>query len=156
MWTCPTCSQDLTIGTFRSGRAIQFNYAPATDVTQPADNPPTGMLLDNAFVNIATIAALAPGQSRLAWASFNTDVGYFRWLGSQTGSSFGSQTVLVTRSLADPSIWTVTTPVPAVASGGYTAGDLSVLLRAGPRNTLTPVGLYHMAFAMTVSCPLCP
>ncbi|MGQ0736832.1 MAG: hypothetical protein ACT4QD_24665 [Acidobacteriota bacterium] len=139
MWTCAACSQDLTIGTFRSGRAIQFTYSPATDVTQPTGtNPPTGVLLDNAFVNIRDIALLAPGQTKLTRASFNTDIGYFRWLGapppehgggSLTGSAYGSQAVVVTRSLEDPSVWTVSTPVPSVTSGSYTAGDLSVLLR---------------------------
>ena len=65
-------SEDLTIGTFQSGRTMWFFYAPATDVAQPTLNPPVGTLQDNAFVNIHNIGAMALGETKLTNASFNT------------------------------------------------------------------------------------
>ena len=74
-------SQDLTLGTFRSGRTIHFSYTPAVDVSQPTANPPVGSLVDNAFVNIRNIGAMGVGTTKITRASFNTAIGYFRWLG---------------------------------------------------------------------------
>lgn len=141
-------SQDLTIGTFQSGRTMWFFYTPATDVAQPTSNPPSGTLQDNAFMNIRNIGAMALGETKLTLASFNTAVGYFRWLNGQ----YGSQAVIVTRN--SQTHWTVSAdPSPMVVPGG---GDLGVLLKDAPRNTVTPVGLYHMAFGLDVNCPTCP
>ena len=141
-------SEDLTIGTFQSGRTMWFFYTPATDVTQPTSNPPSGTLQDNAFMNIRNIGAMAVGETKLTLASFNTAIGYFRWLNSQ----YGSQAVVVTRN--SQTNWIVSAdPSPMALPGG---GDLAVLLKDAPRNTLTPVGLYHMPLGLDVNCPTCP
>ncbi len=160
-------SQDVTVGTFQSGRTINFSYAPAIDVAQPTLNPPAGTLKDNAFMNIRNIGAMAVGTTKITRASFNTAVGHFRWLGganpstgATTDPSYGSQAVVVYR--ADANTWHVHTPVPAESGYwdgspvqvNYTAGDLNVLLKEA-KGKLTPVGLYHMAFGLTVTCPLC-
>jgi hypothetical protein len=120
---------------------------------------------DNAFVNIRDIAAMAPGETKITRASFNTSVGYFRWLDgpppihpqqAPPSDSYGSMAVEVTRSFDNPQTWVVTTPVPAVPyAGGDYAGDLSILLRDGRKNTLTAIGLYHLPFGLTVTCPNC-
>jgi hypothetical protein len=161
-------SQDVTVGTFRSGRRINFSYAPATDVGQPTANPPAGALSDNAFMNIRNIGAMRVGDTKITRASFNTAVGYFRWLGGPnpstgvtTDPSYGSQAVVVYRESA--TTWRVHTPVPAESgyfdgipvAVDYTAGDLSVLLKE-LKGKLTPVGLYHMPFGLTVTCAACP
>ncbi len=158
-------SQDVTVGTFQSGRKIHFSYTPATDVGQPTTNPPSGSLVDNAFMNIRNIGAMAVSSTKITRASFNTAVGYFRWLGAPnpvtgatTDLSYGSQAVVVYRE--NRTTWHVETPVPFVSKvwdateNTYTAGDLNVLLKEA-KGKLTPVGLYHMPFGLTVTCPLC-
>jgi hypothetical protein len=161
MWTCDDCSQDLTIGTFASGRTLFFNYA---NKVAGSGSGPTGMMYDNAFVNVRDIAAMSPGDTKITRASFGTSVGHFRWLGapppthaqSLLGPSYGSQAVEVTRA-ADGDTWSVSTPAyPVQYPEDYYAGDLSVLLRDAPRNTLEPIGLYQMPFGLTVTCPNCP
>ncbi len=125
-----------------------FFYTPASDVVQPTANPPFGTLQDNAFMNIRNIGAMALGETKLTLASFNTAVGYFRWLNGQ----YASQAVVVTRN--SRTNWTVSAdPAPTVLPGG---GDLAVLLKDAPRNTLTPVGSYHLPFGLDVNCPTCP
>jgi hypothetical protein len=160
-------SQDVTVGTFRSGRTVRYVFTPATDVDQPTLEPPLGILSDNSFVNIHNIASMTVGDTKITRASFNTAVGYFRWLGAPhpgtgatTGVSYGSQAVVVTRT--GPMTWDVHTPdSPAPFSDGspipmtYYAGNLAVLLKDAPRNTLAPVGLYHMSFGLAVTCPSC-
>ena len=153
-------SQDVTVGTFQSGRKIKFSYTPAVDVTQPTANPPAGTLVDNAFMNIRNIGAMPVLSTKITRASFNTAVGYFRWLGgpnpstgATTDPSYGSQAVVVTRTGAIT--WDVYTPDPVAVYSGYNAGDLNVLLKEA-KGKLTPVGLYHMRFGLTVTCPLCP
>ena len=161
-------SQDVTVGTFRSGRRIHFSYAPAGDVVQPSPNPPAGYLEDNAFMNIRNIGAMPLYSTKITHASFNTAVGYFRWLGAPnpstgatTNLSYGSQAVVVYR--ASQNTWQVHTPVPAESGYldgsptalDYTAGDLSVLLKEA-KGKLTPVGLYHLPFGLTVTCTACP
>lgn len=159
MYTCPDCSQDLTIGTFSSGRTIAFDYRNKVD---GSGSGPTGTMNDNAFVNVRAIAAMGIGEIRTTKASFNTAVGYFRWLGSPypaggsvTGDPYGSQAVVVERT--SQTTWEVHTPVPpdTQIAPGYTAGDLNVLLKDGRRGTLVPVGNYHMPFGLTVTCT-CP
>lgn len=99
-------------------------------------------------MNIRNIGAMALGSTKLTTASFNTAVGYFRWLNGQ----YGSQAVVVTR--LSQTHWTVAAdPSPMVLPGG---GDLAVLLKDAPRNTLTPVGMYHLPFGLDVNCPTCP
>ncbi len=154
-------SQDVTVGTFRSGRKINFTYAPATDpgLPQYSASPPEGSLSDNAFMNIRNIGAMPVGSEKITRASFNTAVGYFRWLsgpnpttGATTDPSYGSQAVVVTRT--NPTTWMVRTPEPGTWDG-YPVGDLSVLLKEA-KGKLTPVGLYHMPFGLTVTCDACP
>ena len=140
-------SEDLTIGTFQSGRTMWFFYTPATGVTQPTLNPPSGTLQDNAFMNIRNIGAMAPGETKLTLASFITAVGYFRWLNGQ----YGSQAVVVTRNTKTN--WTVSADL---SPAGASDGDLAVLLKDASRNTVAPVGLYHMPFGLDVNCPTCP
>lgn len=141
-------SEDLTIGTFQSGRTMWFYYTPASDVTQPTANPPTGTLQDNAFVNIHNIGAMAVTETKVTRASFGTAVGHFRWL----EGTYGSQAVVVQRSSRTHwSVWADPAPM-ALPSGG----DLAVLLKDGPKLSLTPVGLYHMPFGLEVECPNCP
>ena len=156
-------SQDLTIGTFQSGRTIHFSYTPATCVMT---NCPSGSLVDNAFVNIRNIAAMGVGTTKITRASFNTAIGYFRWLGSPNPATglttdpwYGSQAVVVNRISA--TAWEIHTPVPAESGyldgtpiQDYTAGDLVVLLK-DLKGTVAPVGLYHMPFGLTVTCPAC-
>jgi hypothetical protein len=140
-------SQDLTIGTFQSRRTMWFFYTPAGDVVQPTANPPAGALQDNAFMNIRNIGAMAVGETKITTASFNTAIGYFRWLTGQ----YSSQSAVVTRLSATH--WVVASdPAPTAVAGG---GDLSVLLKDAPSNTLTAVGLYHMPFGLDVTCPNC-
>ena len=168
-------SQDLTIGTFSSGRTLSFDL---TDKVAGSGSGPTGDISDNAFVNIRAIANMERGETRPTRASFNTAIGYFRWLGSPlplggsvSGEPYGSQAVTVTRLVTgpqEPSVWDVYTPVPSEPSTyvdngqdpsveyPYTAGDLSVLLKSGRRGELTPIGLYHMAFGLKVTCATCP
>lgn len=152
-------SQDLTIGTFSSGRTLYFDYS---DKVPGSGTGPTGSMYDNAFVNIRDIAAMGIGEVRTTKASFNTTIGYFRWLGSPvpaggfaSGDSFGSQAVVVERTSAQT--WEVYTPVPpdTAIAPGYTAGDVNVLLKS-VKNTLTPIGNYHMPFGLTVTCATCP
>ncbi len=152
-------SQDLTIGTFSSGRTLYFDYS---DKVPGSGSGPTGVMYDNAFVGVRDIAAMAIGEIRTTKASFNTAVGHFRWLGSPvpvggvSGGPFGSEAVVVERTSAQT--WEVYTPVPpdTTIAPGYTAGDLNVLLKSGRRGELTPVGNYHMAFGLTVTCEKCP
>ena len=136
-------SEDLTIGTFRSGRTIRFAYTPASDVVQRTSNPPFGSLVDNAFVNIHAIGAMPIGETKLTHASFTTAVGLFGF-----GGNYGSQQIVVTRQ--SRFTWSVSTE--PYLSG---AGDLSVLLKS-VKNTWTPIGLYHMPFGLDVTCPTCP
>ncbi len=152
-------SQDLTIGTFSSGRTLYFDYS---DKVPGSGNGPTGIMYDNAFVNIRAIAAMGIGEIRTTKASFNTAIGYFRWLGSPlpadgsvSGGPFDSQAVVVERTSAQT--WEVYTPVPpdTMIAPGYTAGDRNVLLKT-VKNTLTPMGNYHMPFGLTVTCATCP
>ena len=158
-------SQDLTVGTFASGRTLYFDYS---DKVPGSGSGPTGIMYDNAFVNIRAIADMADGETRTTKASFNTSVGYFRWLGSPfpeagsvSGGPYGSQAVVVKRlqrlnPQTSPPVWEVYTPVPSEVMPDYTAGDLSVLLKSGRKGELTPVGLYHMPFGLTVTCNTCP
>ena len=152
-------SQDLTIGTFSSGRTLYFDYS---DKVPGSGSGPTGVMYDNAFVNIRAIAAMGIGEIRTTKASFNTAVGYFRWLGSPvptggsvSGGPFNSQAVVVERTSAQT--WEVYTPVPpdTVIAPGYTAGDRNVLLKS-VKNTLTSIGNYHMPFGLIVTCTTCP
>lgn len=152
-------SQDLTIGTFASGRTLYFDYS---DKVPGSGSGPTGFMYDNAFVAIRDIAAMRIGDKRTTKASFNTAVGYFRWLGSPvpaggsvSGGPYGSQAVVVERTTQ--TTWEVYTPVPSdsTIAPDYTAGDQNVLLKA-VKNTLTPVGNYHMPFGLTVTCTTCP
>lgn len=157
-------SQDLTIGTFSSGRTLHFDYRFSEPDTALV---PKGMVADNAFVAIRDIAAMGIGfaNRRTTKASFNTSIGYFRWLGSPipatgvwTGDdAYGSQAVIVERT--SQHTWQVNTPVPSEtfdADPDYTAGDLNVLLKSGRRGELTRIGNYHMAFGLTVTCTTCP
>jgi hypothetical protein len=141
-------SQDLTIGTFMSGRKLNFSYTPASVINGPA---PEGSLEDNSFVNSRNIAAMPLGP-KITKASFNTAIGYFRWLASPTpaggslqSESFDSQAVVVQRT--GDGTWEVYTPADPVpfwdeaSQTEYLAGDLSVLLKDGGRGTLTPVGV---------------
>jgi len=152
-------SQDLTIGTFSSGRTLYFDFS---GKVTGSGNGPTGTMFDNAFVNIRAIADMSIGETRTTKASFNTAIGNFRWLGSPlpeggsvSGEPYGSQAVVVERTAAET--WEVYTPVPpdTLIAPGYTAGDLNVLLKT-VKNTVTPIGNYHMPFGLTVTCTTCP
>jgi len=152
-------SQDLTIGTFSSGRTLSFDYS---DKVPGSGSGPTGVMSDNAFVGIRDIAAMGIGERRTTKASFNTAIGLLRWMGSPVpvGGSvseppYNSQAVIVERTSAQT--WEVYTPDPpdTLIAPGYTAGDINVLLKT-VKNTLTPIGNYHMAFGLTVTCTTCP
>ena len=152
-------SQDLTIGTFASGRSLYFNYS---NKVAGSGSGPTGVMYDNAFVGIRDIAAMGIGEVRTTKASFNTAVGNFRWLGSPvpaagsiSGGPYGSEALVVERT--SQQTWEIYTPVPsdAAIAPGYTAGDRNVLLKT-VKNTTTPVGNYQMAFGLTVTCEACP
>ena len=136
-------SEDLTVGTFQSGRTIQFFYTPASDVVQPSANPPSGSLVDNAFMNIRAIGAMQVGETRTTMAGFDTNVGKF-----QFNPNNGSLLVVVTRD--SQSHWTVSTEASLPG-----AGDLDDLLQAY-KNTTRVVGYYHMPFGLDVNCPTCP
>jgi len=151
-------SQDLTIGTFASGRTLYFDYSAKV---AGSGSGPTGVMYDNAFVNIRDIAAMGIGERRTTKASFNTAIGLLRWMGSPVpiGGSVSeppsnSQAVVVERT--DAQTWEVYTPDPpdTLIAPGYTAGDINVLLKT-VKNTLTPIGNYHMAFGLTVTCTTC-
>lgn len=136
-------SEDLTLGTFQSGRTIQFFYSPASDVVQPTLNPPSGSLVDNAFMNIHAIGAMQVGETKTTRAGFDTNVGKFQWYPVN-----GAQLVVVTRD--SQFHWTVSTE-PSLPD----AGDLSDLLQS-KKNTTQVVGFYHMPFGLDVTCPTCP
>ena len=151
-------SQDLTINTSASNRTLYFDYS---DQVPLSGSGPTGTMNDKAFVNIRGIAAMGVGQISTTRALINTAIGHFRWLGSPvpaggsvSGDSFGSQAVVVKRTSAET--WEVYTPVPpdTMIAPDYTAGDLNVLLKT-VKNTLTPIGNYHMRFGLTVTCADC-
>ncbi len=160
-------SQDVTVGTFSSGRKIRFSYTLLeANLLQPPAIPPLGTLEDNAFMNIRNIGAMGVNTTKITRALFNTAVGHFRWLGAPnpvtgatTDLSYGSQAVVVYRE--NRTTWHVETPVPFVSKvwddteNTYTAGDLNVLLKEA-KGKLTPVGRYHMPFGLTVTCDLCP
>lgn len=157
MWINGT--QDLTIGTFSSGRTLYFDYS---DKVPGSGSGPIGAMYDNAFVGIRDIAAMGVGERRTTKASFNTAIGLLRWMGSPVpvGGSmseppFNSQAVVVERTTAQT--WDVYTPGPpdTLIAPGYTAGDINVLLNT-VKNTLTPIGNYHMAFGLTLTCTTCP
>ena len=107
---------------------------------------------------------MAVGSTKITRAMFNTAVGHFRWLGAPnpgtgetTDPSYGSQAVVVTRT--GPMTWEAHTPdLPVPFSAGspvpvtYYAGNLAILLKDAPRNTLAPVGLYHLSFGLTATC----
>jgi hypothetical protein len=152
-------SQDLTIGTFSSGRTLYFDYS---DKVAGSGSGPIGVMYDNAFVNIRDIAAMGIGERRTTKASFNTAIGMLRWLGSPvpvagaiTGGPYDSQAVVVERT--NGQTWEIYTPVPpdTLVAPGYTAGDQNVLLKT-VKNKLTPIGNYHMPFGITVTCTTCP
>jgi len=157
-------SQDLTIGTFSSGRTLYFDFS---DKVAGSGNGPTGVISDNAFVNVRDIADMYRGEIRTTKASFNTAIGYFRWLGSPvpvagsvSGGPYDSQAVVVKRmdtAVGTPSVWDVYTPVPSDTdiAPGYTAGAQNVLLKE-IKNTLTKTGNYLMPFGLTVTCDTCP
>ncbi len=152
-------SQDLTIGTFSSGRTLYFDYR---DKVEGTGNGPIGVMYDNAFVNVRDIAAMSVGDRRTTKASFNTAIGYFRWLGSPlppggfgSGEPYNSHAVVVERTAQDT--WEVYTPVPADTdvAPGYTASEQNVLLKS-VKNTLTSIGNYRMSFGLTITCTTCP
>ena len=152
-------SQDLTIGTFSSGRTLYFDYS---DKVPGSGSGPIGVMYDNAFVAVRDIAAMGIGERRTTKASFNTAIGMLRWLGSPvpvggaiTGGPYDSQAVVVERT--NGQTWEIYTPVPpdTLVAPGYTAGDQNVLLKT-VKNTLTPIGNYHMPFGLTVTCTTCP
>ena len=152
-------SQDLTIGTFSSGRTLYFDYS---DKVAGSGSGPIGVMYDNAFVAVRDIAAMGIGERRTTKASFNTAIGMLRWLGSPvpvagaiTGGPYDSQAVVVERT--NGQTWEIYTPVPpdTLVAPGYTAGDQNVLLKT-VKNKLTPIGNYHMPFGITVTCTTCP
>lgn len=136
-------SQDLTIGTYQSGRKMRFFYTPAADLQQPTSNPPSGSLIDNSFMTIKNIGAMTIGEVKVASAQFNTAVGLFRW-----SSLDGSLLVYVVRN--SQTNWTVS--ADSILAG---TGDIDVLMQSS-RNTYKPIGLYHMPFGLDVNCPGCP
>ena len=157
-------SQDLTIGTFASGRTLRFEYEPTPDTDTPS--APRGSLVDNAFVNVRAIANMTVGDTIITKASFDTAVGAFRWLGSPfpttrvyQGDSYGSQAVVVERT--SRTTWVINTPDPAegfwddATQTEYFGGDLSVLL-VDRKGKLTPAARYRMPFGLTVTCGSCP
>lgn len=136
-------SQDLTLGTYQSGRKLRLFYAPAAELQQPTLNPPSGLLVDNSFVNVNSIGAMRIGEAKVTPVQFNTAVGLFRWSGLS-----GSMLAFVVRN--SRTNWTVSTD-PLQAG----AGDIGVLMQAY-KNTYKPAGLYHMPFGLDVNCPACP
>ncbi|MCX6551365.1 MAG: hypothetical protein NTY02_10245 [Acidobacteria bacterium] len=144
-------SQDLTLNLHQSRstpkRTLRYDYTQLADASmQPTANPPTGTLIDSSFMNIAEVGNVAVGATELRTAYFSTAIGTFE---ENPGRYDHSQLVVVTRT--SPTTWTVSTDWLASEPG---SGDLSIFYRAY-RNTSVAVGLYHLPFELSVSCPAC-
>ena len=150
-------SQDVTVGTFRSGRTVRFVYTPATDVTQPTAHPAERLAVRQFLRQHPQHRVDGRRRARRSRArSFDTAVGYFRWLGAPnpgtgatTDPSYGSQAVVVTRN-RDRRRGKCTRPTPPSAGSRmavpipmtYYAGNLADLaqgLRPGTRSPRGPL-----------------
>lgn len=140
-----TSNTDLVLGAPKgTGRTMQWFYTPATDVSQPTSNPPSGYLNAQGAMIINNIGAMPINETKLTSAQFNTDVGFFRFGPARNDPNYyGSQQIVVTRTSL--TTWTAS----AFLTG---AGDLAVLLKRVKPSGLTPVGLYHMPFGVEVTC----
>jgi len=141
-----TVTNDLVMRTLSNsiGRYLAFSFAP---IAPPS--APTGTLQQNdMFMNIHTILNMPTGTAKNTVANFSSDVGMFRYTPTWVDPTYATL-VFVSRS---GNVWTVTAdpnPVPGAP------GDVAGLVKT-KGNTETLVGLYHMPFQITVTCPTCP
>jgi len=126
-------------------RFLAISFAP---ITPPG--APSGSLRErNIFMNIHGILTIPPGTARNARTDINTAVGTFKHNPNWVDTTAYATEVLVSRT---GNVWTVTAdpnPIPGAP------GDVAGLVKT-KGFTETLVGLYHMPFQITVTCPTCP
>jgi hypothetical protein len=139
----------LNLSKTRPNRVFNGVYTPATDISQPTANPPSGTFSDGWFLNIGKVWQIPVGSTTMSTgASFNTPMsgGSFRWCANPGPFCDGPPAfVTVTRTARDT--WTVSAD-PATSTMPGT--DLDVLIGPGPK--WEPIGYYHMPFSLTIRC----
>ena len=150
VWIGGTGDLTLRLPPKTTTRRFSVDYTSLAGGAQ-SPNPPIGVTAGGWFLNIRGIGSMAVGATQLVQATVQADGdnAIFRFCGGGTGScSFGgtdpgSSLVMVTRHSLG---WSVTTEVES---------DLATLYRPF-RGSYQPVALYHLPFALEVSCPTCP
>jgi hypothetical protein len=137
----------LNLSKTRPNRVFNGVYTPATDVSQPTANPPSGTFSDGSFLSIWKIWQIPVGTTVSTGAGFSTRMGggSFRWcVNSGPGCYAVTDVVTVTRTAFDT--WTVS----ADAATSETLGtDLDALIEDVHWQAL---GYYHMPFSLTIKC----
>ena len=116
-------------------------------------NTPVGVSSDGRFLNIHNIGTMEVGEVKVSKAALNVGDKYlFRWCGGVAsnctfgGPDGGSMLVTITRT--STTNWSVT-------SDGPLGGDVALLLQWS-KGSYIGTGLYHLPFALEISCPTCP
>jgi hypothetical protein len=107
---------------------------------------PTTPFSSNGSVNFEALAQMRNGESKLTTAVFATALGQF-----QLVNRLNPQTSAVSVTRADDHTWEVTTSDPYQLG----AGDIAQFIQTSKANKTANAGLYHMPFAVTVTCPTC-
>jgi hypothetical protein len=131
-------------GTAKLPRFVAFSLTP---ITPP--NAPAGSLEQrDIFMNIRDILTLPNGTAKTTIAIFGTAFGSLKLTPSWVDTSTYATEVFVSRTGTE---WTVTAD-PGVPPG---PGDVAALTKV-KSNKEQLVGLYHVPFQITVTCPTCP
>jgi len=141
-----TVTNDLVMRarTGPSPRYLAFAFTPIAPPGAPA-----GSLQEHGlFMNIRNVLTMPTGTAKSTLAIFGTELGSFRFDPAWVDSSSYATQVFVSRS---GSQWTVTSDAGTPPGPGDVAG-----LTKPKGNTTLLVGLYHLPFQITVSCPTCP
>jgi hypothetical protein len=123
-----------------NARRLMFNLSGRISGTGP-----TGVVVDELFMNIRNILALPSGAAMETIAVFRPSIGVLRF---DPAADDGATLVYVSRL---DQTWTVTAD-PANAAP---AGDVAVMHQTRKGKTVN-VGLYRLPFEITVDCPSCP
>jgi hypothetical protein len=136
----------LNLSKTRPNRVFNGVYIPATDVSQPIANPPSGTFTDGSFLSIGKIWSMGVGETKSTGASFNSQMsgGSFRWCAPGPYCDAVTELVTVTRTATDT--WTVSAD-PATSQTLGT--DLDALIEDVHWQAL---GSYHMPFSLTIQC----
>lgn len=137
----------LNLSKTRPNRVFNGVYTPATDVSQPTGNPPSGTFSDGSFLNISRIWQVPVGSTVSTAASFNTRTsgGSFRWC-PNPGPFCDAIPAFVTVTRTAGDTWTVSAD-PATSE--TTGTDLDTLIEDVHWQAL---GYYHMPFSLTIRC----